>query len=68
MKNFMPFGYVSNGAAIVGATAFTPMWGMRRVWGGHWLFEFTTGASLAWGWRGGFLTSPHVNVRFGYSF
>ncbi|MDR2882919.1 MAG: hypothetical protein LBU98_03990 [Alistipes sp.] len=69
MKNVMPFGYISDSdLTVVGATSFTPMWGMRRVWGGSWLFEFTAGATLAWGWRGGFLTSPHCNVRFGYSF
>jgi hypothetical protein len=69
MKNFMPFGYISDSdLTLVGATSFTPMWGMRRVWGGHWLFEFTAGAALAWGWKGGFQGSPHLGVRFGYSF
>jgi hypothetical protein len=69
MKNIMPFGYISDSdLRIVGASSFTPMWGLRRVWGGHWLFEFTAGASLAWGWEGGYLGSPHLCVRFGYSF
>lgn len=69
MKNIMPFGYISDSdMKIVGATGFTPMWGLRRVWGAGWLFECTAGASLAWGWEGGFQSSPHLGVRFGYSF
>ncbi len=69
MKNVLPFGYVSDSdLTIYGATSFTPMWGMRRVWADHWLFEFTAGFSLAWGWGGGFGTSPHLGVRFGYAF
>jgi hypothetical protein len=69
MKNVMPFGYISDSyLTIVGATSFTPMWGLRRAWGDHWLFEFTAGTTLAWGWEGGFQGSPHLGVRFGYSF
>ena len=69
MKNVMPFGYISDSdLTIGGATIFTPMWGLRRVWGGRWLFEFTAGASLGWGWSGGFEGAPHLGVRFGYSF
>lgn len=69
MKNVMPFGYVSDSdLAINGATALTPMWGLRRVWGGNWLFEFTAGTSIAWGWAGGSGKDLHLGVRFGYSF
>jgi hypothetical protein len=69
-KNFMPFGYISESDARVdaGLTALTPMWGMRRVWNEHWLFEFTAGYSFAWGWKGDYLHAPHLGVRFGYSF
>ncbi len=69
IKNILPFGYISDrGMTFSGATVFTPQWGLRRVWGGHWLFEFTAGINLAAGWRGGFEWSPSVIVRFGYSF
>jgi hypothetical protein len=69
MKNILPFGYISDSDLVInGGTVFTPMWGLRRVWGDHWLFEFTAGANFAWGWRGGFESSPHLGVRFGYSF
>ncbi len=69
IKNIMPSGYISDrDMEIVGATLFTPMWGLRRVWGGNWLFEFTAGASFGWGWQGDFDGAPHLGVRFGYSF
>ncbi len=69
IKNILPFGYISDpGIGFSGATVFTPQWGLRRVWGGHWLFEFTTGINLAVGWKGGTEWSPSLLVRFGYSF
>jgi hypothetical protein len=69
MKNMLPLGYISDRSmTIVGATVLTPMWGLRRVWGGHWLFECTAGYNLAFGWRGSYGGSLHVGARFGYSF
>jgi hypothetical protein len=69
VKNMLPFGYASDSdLEAVGATFFTPMWGLRRVWGDHWLFEFTAGYTYAWGWEGGYDSSPHLGVRFGYTF
>ncbi len=69
MKNVLPFGYISDSDLVInGGTLMTPMWGMRRMWGDHWLFEFTAGATLAWGWKGGFESAPHLGLRFGYSF
>ena len=65
----MPFGYISDrGMKFTGVTVLTPMWGLRRVWGDHWLFEFTAGYSLGLGWKGVVDDSPHLGVRFGYSF
>lgn len=69
IKNIIPLGYISDRCmSFVGATVFTPQWGLRRVWGGHWLFEFTAGVSLAAGWKGGAAWSPDLDIRFGYSF
>ena len=69
VKNMMPLGWSSDkGAKPVGATFFAPMWGMRRVWGEHWLFEFTAGANFGIGWKGEYGWTPHAGVRFGYSF
>jgi hypothetical protein len=69
LKNIMPFGYVSErNTTIDGATALTPMWGLRRVWGDNWQFEFTTGYSVSWGWKGESVNYLHLGVRFGYSF
>jgi hypothetical protein len=69
-KNILPFGYISDSRlAIYGATMFSPMWGMRRVWGEHWLFELTAGYSLGVGWGNDKIVhSPHLGVSFGYSF
>jgi hypothetical protein len=70
VKNILPFGYISDSRfAIYGATAFTPMWGMRRVLSEDWLFEFTAGYTIAKGWSSdGVAHSPYLGVRFGYSF
>jgi hypothetical protein len=71
MRNVMPFGYVSNDDIyLTGATFLSPMWGLRRVWGDHLLFEFTAGYTFAWGWGSendsvGFTC---LGIRFGYSF
>lgn len=51
-----------------GLILVSPLWGLRRVWNEHWLFEFAAGASLfqrdvdRWEWL------PALNLRFGYSF
>jgi len=52
IKNVLPFPVASDveGDRIVGATLVTPMWGMRRVWGGHWLFELGGGVGLQFPW------------------
>jgi hypothetical protein len=71
MKSIMPVGYVSDSDMTVdGVTVLTPMWGLRRVWSGHWLFEFTAGAAFVWNWEweSGFGSTSHLGVRFGYSF
>jgi hypothetical protein len=70
VKNVLPLGYVSDSNFdIYGATIFTPMWGMRRVWGESWQFEFTTGYSFGAGWGNGALDHGlHLGVSFGYSF
>jgi hypothetical protein len=70
VKNLMPFGYISSNRNIelTGGTMLTPMWGLRRVWADHFLFEFTTGPSFGWNWQGGFVASLWIGVRFGYSF
>lgn len=76
-------GYISDkGFDMDGVTFFSPTWGMRRMWGGHWMFEFTAGARLGvthdghwWKSAGGIscdkrtpLDYLNFNVRFGYSF
>ncbi len=69
VKNMMPLGWSSDkGAKPVGATFIAPMWGMRRLWGEHWQFEFTAGANIGIGWKGKYGWTPHASVRFGYSF
>jgi hypothetical protein len=70
IKNIPPFGYVSDSRfAIYGATTFTPMWGIRRVWSENWLFEFTAGYAIGKPWGSdGIAHAPHLGVRFGYSF
>jgi len=69
LKNILPMGYISNDTMrIVGSTSLTPMWGLRRVWGEHWLFEFTAGETIAIGWGGEFQHGLYANIRFGYSF
>ncbi|MDR2894721.1 MAG: hypothetical protein LBU97_04595 [Alistipes sp.] len=68
VKNVLPTGFVSDGAKIRGGTSLTPLWGMRRVWSDHWMFELTFGYTSAWGWGGDFHNSPHFGARFGYAF
>jgi hypothetical protein len=70
VKNILPFGYISDSRLkIYGGTMIAPMWGMRRVWGGHWMFEFTAGYAFGIGWGNDRIVhSPHVGVKFGYSF
>jgi hypothetical protein len=69
MKTLMPFGYISDSSLTSdGAIVLTPMWGLRRAWGEHWRFEFTTGFSHARGWKGDSTNALHLAVRFGYSF
>jgi hypothetical protein len=69
MKTLMPFGYVSDSdLTLDGATTLTPMWGLRRAWGEHWNFEFTTGFSMGWGWKDDTARGLHLGLRFGYSF
>jgi hypothetical protein len=69
VKNLMPFGYVSASEwTIDGATLVTPMWGLRRVWNENWLFEVTTGYTLALGWQGNVGSGLHVGLNFGYTF
>jgi hypothetical protein len=52
----------------------SPVWGLRRVWNDHWLFEFTAGARLGvtdgsrWFNDGNALNYLDVGVRFGYTF
>ena len=68
-KTLIPVGYISDSDLVfTGATVLTPQWGVRRVWGGHFLFEFTTGVNFAVGWRGGVATSLALGLRFGYAF
>ncbi len=66
----------SDGVEIMDGAILTPGWGLRRVWGEKWLFEFRTGVNIqlysqlktvdlhafriAW--------SPAANVRFGFVF
>ncbi len=65
----LPVGWSSDkGAKPVGATLIAPMWGMRRLWGEHWQFEFTAGANIGINWVGEYGWTPHASVRFGYSF
>jgi hypothetical protein len=62
-------------SGISGMTTFAPTWGLRRMWGGHWAMEFTTG--VRFGVRhDGLPLSPDgdavdhldLNLRFGYTF
>ena len=46
--------------------SFTPMYGIRRVWGRHWFGEFTVGARI--GIADGGYISPYVQYRFGFVF
>ena len=69
IKNTLPWGYISDrNRTLTGVTVLTPMWGLRRVWGDHWQFEFTAGYSIGLGWKGEVGNSPHLGVRFGYAF
>ncbi len=68
VKNMIPGWSSDKGTKPVGATFIAPMWGLRRMWGEHWLFEFTAGASFGIGWKGEYGWTPHASVRFGHSF
>lgn len=71
IKTVPPFCIVSDiyEPRVVGMTAISPMWGMRRVWGGHWMFELSGGLSLRIAWNGEWVRfPPNLNARFGYSF
>lgn len=74
IRNVFP-GYISDPyLRTIGSTTFTPAWGLRRMWGGHWLFEFAAGFKIGithYGeWWGGERAIDHIdlNLRFGYSF
>ncbi len=70
VKTLLPVGYISSSdSRPTGATFLLPKWGLRRVWGKHWLFEFTAGAALGWGWEDReFMCTPAIGLRFGYTF
>lgn len=58
----------SNGAERAYPVYLTPTWGMRRVYGGHWLLEFNTGVSFMRDTQGETDWAPRLNLRFGYKF
>jgi len=70
VKTVPPFCIVADidDPRVIGVTAISPMWGMRRVWGGHCMFELSGGPSLRVSWRGRVSILPNVNARIGYSF
>lgn len=67
-QGYLPFGIVSKGTEVIGLVGVAPTWGMRRVWGDHWMFEFTSGVMFAVNGEGTFHWAPDLNVRFGYAF
>ena len=70
MKTVLPFAYVvsDNDTQPTGLIFISPLWGLRRIWNRHWLFEFSAGVSLFKENRKGIDWLPALNVRFGYSF
>lgn len=74
-------GHVTNDWPRAGMTTFTPAWGLRRVWRGGWMMEFSTGLRFGFLhkelWAGDgrriferddALEHLDLGLRFGYKF